>query len=145
MNRSSVLRLAAILLAATPVLARGQADSSRADAVKKLNPFTGDSAAAKAGRELYFRVGCQGCHGGGGGGGICPAVINPDWVYGSDDQTLHDLIKKGGVALGKPKLGEIKFRNASMPGFPQLSDEEIWQLLAYVRSRYKGSPESRNW
>src|SRR5688572_3035385 len=62
-------------------------------AIKKLNPFTGNSTAIDEGKRQYVQVGCQGCHGGGGGGGMAASVIDETWKFGSDDDTLYKLIK----------------------------------------------------
>jgi cytochrome c(L) len=102
-------------------------------AAKKLNTFTGDAAAIKQGRALYLKNGCSGCHGVGGGGGMAPAITDDTWVFGSDDETLFKLIK-----------GQLP--QATMPRvYDQLPDEEVWKILAYVRSRYEGDPSKVNW
>jgi mono/diheme cytochrome c family protein len=62
---------------------------------KKLNPFTGNPEAIKEGRQLYFLYGCSGCHGRSGGGGMGRPVIDDEWTFGSDDETLFKLIENG--------------------------------------------------
>jgi hypothetical protein len=52
-------------------------------------------------------------------------------VFGSDDETLFKLMK-----------GEIP--QQTMPKIA-LSDEQIWKMLAFVRSLYKGDPALINW
>jgi mono/diheme cytochrome c family protein len=102
-------------------------------AAKKLNKFTGDAAAIKQGRAAYLKNGCSGCHGVGGGGGMAPAITDDTWVFGSDDETLFKLIK-----------GQLP--QATMPQvYNTLPDEEVWKMLAYVRSRYEGDPAKVNW
>jgi cytochrome c(L) len=103
-------------------------------APKKLNPHTGDPAAIKAGRTIWQQVGCSGCHGAGGGGGMCPSVIDDQWTFGSDDETLFRLIK-----------GEIPHQTMPIMFGSELTDDQIWQVLAYVRSIYKGDPSKVNW
>ena len=100
---------------------------------KKLNKFTGDPAAIKEGRALYLKNGCSGCHGVGGGGGMAPPIIDDTWVFGSDDETLFKLIK-----------GQIP--QQTMPRvYDSLPDEEVWKILAYVRSQYAGDSSKVNW
>ena len=103
------------------------------EAPSKLNPFTGDADMAAEGRTLYFQVGCQGCHGGGGGGGMATSVIDDAWTFGSDDEVLFRLIK-----------GEIP--EQTMPTvYSVLEDDEVWKILAFIRSVYAGDPGRIDW
>jgi cytochrome c oxidase cbb3-type subunit 3 len=98
----------------------------------ETNPFKNDAAAIKEGRALYQNYGCSGCHGVGGGGGMAVPVIDDTWSFGSDDQTLFKLIK-----------GEIP--DSTMPRtFGSIPDDEIWKMLAYIRSQYSGDPNKVN-
>ena len=104
-----------------------------APATRRLNPFTGNADMAAEGRTLYFQVGCQGCHGGGGGGGMATSVIDDAWVFGSDDAALFRLIK-----------GEMP--DQTMPTvYSVLEDDEVWQILAFIRSVYAGDPDRIDW
>ena len=38
---------------------------------------------------------CAGCHSLGGGGGIGPALLDSEWIYGSDPASIHDTIVYG--------------------------------------------------
>ena len=97
------------------------------------NPFTGNLDMAAEGRTLYFQVGCQGCHGGGGGGGMATSVIDDAWTFGSDDDVLFRLIK-----------GEIP--EQTMPTvYSVLEDDEVWKILAFIRSVYIGDPGRIDW
>jgi mxaJ protein len=111
-------------------------DTAPADAnsaVKKLNPFTGKEDMIAKGKMLYNEVGCQGCHGGGGGGGMAASLIDESWKFGSDDETLFKLIK-----------GQIP--EQTMPTvYSDLPDEQVWQILSFIRSVYKGDPSKINW
>ncbi len=89
---------------------------------------------AKNGHELYLEK-CVLCHGSQGEGWdwgkkvTRPPVPVPDLaevVPKRSDQFLFDAIKGGGEAVGKTRF---------MPRFDfQLSDREIWDLVAYMRS-----------
>jgi cytochrome c peroxidase len=104
-----------------------------ADQPKLLNPFAGDPEAVKAGRTLFMSNGCSGCHGLGGGGGMGKPILDDEWNFGSDDETLYKLLK-----------GQIP--QQTMPKtFAVLPDEQLWKMLAYVRSLYKGDPSLINW
>ena len=113
----------------------GAADRTAAPppAATKLNPFRDDADMAAEGRTLYFQVGCQGCHGGGGGGGMATSVIDDAWTFGSDDEVLFRLIK-----------GEIP--EQTMPTvYNVLTDDEVWKILAFIRSVYVGDPARIDW
>lgn len=105
------------------------------------NPLEGNKEAIEQGRKLWFMNGCNGCHGGTGGGGMCPPVINKVWVYGDSDAVLFNLIKLGSVGLrqeyGLTRVGKENVVG-DMPPFPNLSDDDIWKLIAFIRSIYKG-------
>jgi len=100
----------------------------------KLNPYTGNAEAIEQGRALFLQMGCSGCHGVGGGGGMGPALLDDEWKFGSDDATLFKLIK-----------GEIPQQTMPAAFGNVLKDEDIWKLIAYVRSLYRGDPSKINW
>lgn len=102
-------------------------------AVKKLNPLTGKPEAIQQGRTLWIQWGCSGCHGVMGGGGMAVPVLDDAWKFGSDDETLFKLIKGQIDAATMPKI------------FGAMPDEEVWKILAYVRSLYAGDKSKVNW
>jgi cytochrome c oxidase cbb3-type subunit 3 len=72
------------------------------------------------GQRLYEEFNCVECHAH-GGGGIGPALIDEEWIYGSSSpQIVATLIQ------GRPN-GMPSFRNI-------LTEEQMWQLAAYVRA-----------
>jgi mono/diheme cytochrome c family protein len=113
------------------------------------NPYTDDVTKIGEGKTAFFGNSCNGCHGGGGGGGICPPISNDVWVYGSDDDTLFRLITLGSDGLqsaGYFRKG-LETVIAPMPPFGEVikSDDELWKIIAFVRSLYNGDPKRRNW
>ena len=56
------------------------------------------------------------------------------WKFGSSDEVLYKLIK-----------GQIP--NQTMPKVlgEQMSDEEVWKVIAFVRSIYVGDKSKVNW
>lgn len=92
----------------------------------------------KAGRAVYDSAKCASCHGDAGkGDGPQAQKLKDkptDWTAGGgglkglDDQKIFDSIAKGGPAVGKSK---------AMPAARKLSDAEIWDLVAYVKSFVK--------
>lgn len=113
------------------------------------NPYTGKADMIAEGKKVFFGAGCNGCHGGGGGGGICPSVKNETWVYGSDDDTLFRLITLGSDGLaskGYQRKGRESV-TAPMPPFGSIlkSDDELFKVMAFLRSLYKGDEKRVNW
>jgi mono/diheme cytochrome c family protein len=113
------------------------------------NPFTDKEDAIAEGKKLYFSYSCNGCHGGNGGGGMCPPLSNVVWVYGSDDDTMFRLIAEGTDVLrghGYSRKGRENVVGP-MPPFGELipTDDELWKIIAFVRTTYRGDPSRRNW
>ena len=90
----------------------------------------GDPERGKA----WFLFGCMACHGEmGKGDGPASKSFNPlprdltdaQYMQGLTDDYLFNVIKAGGGAFQKP----------NMPGWSHLlKDEEIWNLIAYIRT-----------
>ena len=82
--------------------------------------YDNNAYALSEGKMLYFGMNCAGCHFH-GGGGIGPALIDDEWIYGSDPAQIFTTIVEG--------------RPNGMPSFKgKLSNQEVWELVAYVRS-----------
>lgn len=104
-----------------------------ADLYARVNPLEPDRANRRAGRELYEDLSnpsCVICHGKKGqGDGQLAGQFEPRprnfacaaTVDGIPDGQLHWIIKNGSPGT-------------AMPPFGYLSDEEIWQLVIYLRS-----------
>ncbi len=112
---------------------------------KLVNPYKDTQAdAVAAGGQFLLSYSCSGCHGGGGGGGMCPPLINDTWVYGGDDDTLFRLVTLGSDELQKLGYTRIGRENVvgPMPPFGTIikSADDLWKILAFVRSRYNGDP-----
>jgi mono/diheme cytochrome c family protein len=106
---------------------------AQTNAVAKLNPFTGKAEAIQQGRALYLQQGCAACHGVMGGGGMGMPLLDDVWKFGSDDATLFKLIKGQIPQQTMPKI------------FGHLPDEDVWKMIAYIRSFYQGDPARVNW
>lgn len=108
-----------------------------ADAADALtNPLAGDAAAARQGEDLFGRN-CQQCHNSRGKGGKGPQLVRGAWGPGGANS---DAYMFGIVSNGRP--------NTQMGGFGQaLSDTEIWQIIAFLRSeavRVKASEKAKS-
>ena len=85
------------------------------------NPYAGDAAALAEGRRLFGWFNCAGCHGDHGGGGMGPSLRDSTWIYGNGDGHIFASIAEG-RANGMPAWGT------------KLPREQIWKLVAYIRS-----------
>ena len=72
------------------------------------------------GKQLYTWFNCSGCHAH-GGGDIGPALMDDQWLYGSEIENVYATIVQG-----RPN-GMPSFRN-------RIPDQQVWQIAAYVRS-----------
>lgn len=111
------------------------------------NPYTNQDDKIKQGYELFQSYSCSGCHGGTGGGGMCPPINGEVWFYGIDDDTLFRLIALGSVGMDKQGFQHLGGPGLQMPPFGDLikSDNDVWKILAWIRSIYKGDPKKKFW
>jgi len=80
------------------------------------------------GSRLFRWYNCNGCHSN-GGGGMGPALIDDEWRYGSSIEQIY-----GTIAEGRPN---------GMPSFRgKATDQQIWELAAYVRSLGGFTPQA---
>jgi cytochrome c(L) len=97
------------------------------------NPYTGDETAIKEGRKLWRKTGCYSCHGGVAEGGVGPSLIDDEWIYKPTDKTLFKTIAEGR-------------RGTVMAGWSkELDPDQIWKVVAYIRSLYQGDPDKIIW
>jgi aldose sugar dehydrogenase len=104
----------------------GQAAASAAPAT--AGSGRGGRGAAAA---LYTDV-CAGCHGADLTGGRAPSLFDDQWLHGGDDASIEKSIKEG-----FPAAGMVPFKDT-------LTDQQIWQLVAYIRTQaasLKGRPQ----
>jgi putative heme-binding domain-containing protein len=94
---------------------------------QEKNPYAGDVKVAKAG-EYQFRSNCAFCHGlGARGGGRGPDLTRANKRHGNSDAEIFHNIHDGipGTAMPAATNGGIGVG---------MSDEEIWQVVTYIRS-----------
>jgi len=83
-------------------------------------PYDDNAWAVSEGKSLYNAMNCSGCHFL-GGGGIGPALMDDEWIYGSEPQQIFSSI-----ADGRPN---------GMPAWKyKLSTQQTWEIVSYVRS-----------
>lgn len=91
------------------------------------NPLARNPQAAKAGA-FEFRINCALCHGlGGRGGGRGPDLTRAHKRHGDSDADMFRNISQGIPGTAMPANGT----NGQGVG---MTDEEIWQIIAYLRS-----------
>jgi len=84
------------------------------------NKYEENAYALAQGKRLFRWYNCNGCHAQ-GGGNMGPALMDGKWIYGSEPPQIFATI-----AQGRPN---------GMPSFRgHITDDQIWQLVAYVRS-----------
>jgi len=94
--------------------------SAQASPDPRAKLYDNNANAIARGQQLYLQMNCVGCHAH-GGGGMGPALMDDEWRYGSRiDQVATS------IAQGRPN---------GMPAWrAKLTEDQIWDLAAYVRS-----------
>jgi cytochrome c oxidase cbb3-type subunit 3 len=88
--------------------------------VTMRSAYEENAYAVSEGKRLYGQFNCSGCHFH-GGGGIGPPLMDDEWIYGGEPENIFETIVEG--------------RPNGMPSFGgRLSVQQVWQLVAYVRS-----------
>ena len=91
-----------------------------APSANQPGPYEGNAWAVSEGQRNFRQFNCVGCHFN-GGGGIGPALMDRQWIYGSKPAQIFASIVEG--------------RPNGMPAFQgKLTDQQVWELVAYVRS-----------
>ena len=88
------------------------------------NPLAGNAAAISAGAERFARS-CATCH---GVDDRAPSLATGAFARGGDDDEIARTIRAG-------------VPGTQMPPFPALTTDEVWQLVAYIRT-LSGAPAS---
>ena len=88
--------------------------------------FEGNAYHISEGSRLFRWFNCNGCHAN-GGGAIGPALMDAEWRYGGTIEQVHASIIQG--------------RPNGMPAFAgKVTDDQAWQLAAYVRALSSNVP-----
>jgi len=84
------------------------------------NPYHARADAIAEGQQTFVTI-CAACHGMDAHGMVGPSLVDVYWKYGSSDADHFKSVSEGRPG-GMPPWG------------PQLGDEKIWKVLAYVES-----------
>ncbi len=96
----------------------------------RLAAYGRNAFAIAQGQQLYNQMNCVGCHSH-GGGGMGPALMDAQWRYGGRIDQIAATI-----ADGRPN---------GMPAWRgKLTNQQIWQLAAYVRTLSGQEPRTRS-
>ena len=97
------------------------------------NPLAIDNANIIKGKKLWRKTGCYSCHGGNAEGGVGPSLQDDVWVYKPTDKMLFKTIAKG-------RSGTV------MVGWEaELSENDIWEVIVFIRSLYNGDKSKIIW
>jgi len=89
------------------------------------NPFEGDKQRVAEGAKLFIAYNCMDCHGADGAGAMGPSLQDDRWHFGGTAGEVFQSIYEG--------------RPDGMPSWGgRIGDDQIWRLVAYVRTLSKG-------
>jgi cytochrome c oxidase cbb3-type subunit 3 len=95
-------------------------ETANAKAGLAKSVYDENAYALSEGKRLFRWYNCSGCHAQ-GGGSYGPPLMDDKWIYGHEPERIHETIVQG--------------RPNGMPAFGgRIPDNQIWQLVAYVRS-----------
>jgi alcohol dehydrogenase (cytochrome c) len=87
---------------------------------EQVNPLAGNAQAIAAGQTLYTQN-CAVCHGGNAQGDRGPSLVGGSFAHGSSDGEIFLSIRAG-------------IRGTEMPGFARFSNDQLWQVVSFLRS-----------
>ena len=118
-GRSGRVRLlTAVALIALAATARGAL--AQEPEPPRNNPLQGNATAIKQGQNIY-RGRCGVCHGIDAKGYRGSDLTTGDWVHGGTDAQIFKTIRTG-------------VPGTEMPGHPNMSEDEIWMVVSYLRT-----------
>lgn len=83
------------------------------------------------GKTTYSTV-CAACHGMNMEGIVGPSLSDGTWLHANNEKDLVRIVTKG-IGPGETKAGAIPM--PAKGGRPDLSDEQIWEVLYYISSK----------
>jgi cytochrome c-L len=97
------------------------------------NPYNGNQGMIDKGHSLYLTA-CSGCHGHEAEGKLGPGLADDYWTYprGTTDVGLFEILWGGAQGMMGPQS-------------TNLNADEMLQVMAFLRSIYKGDPAKAEW
>jgi mono/diheme cytochrome c family protein len=103
--------------------------------LEEANPLANDVAAVKKGQELFL-ANCATCHADEGEGmeGVAPSLLDARFLEQDGDMAdaAYQAMIRGGSDV-KVQLGRPGFKDGGMPAFGDLSEEDAWSIVAWLR------------
>lgn len=113
-----------------------QSASNQEPVSKQAEPAQAPAGDPAAGRELFIAT-CAACHGPAGQGvpGLGKDMTSSEFIAGLTDDELVEFIK-----IGRDPSDPLNTTGVAMPpkgGNPALSDQDLYNITAYIRSLQK--------
>jgi mono/diheme cytochrome c family protein len=107
-----------------------------------LVPFDPAKESFNKGLAVYNRPTCAPCHQPNGQGtpGLFPPLAGADWVLEKDPGRIIRIVLDG--VQGPMQVKGVTYNNAMPPWRPTLTDEEIAQVITYVRQAWGNDASS---
>jgi mono/diheme cytochrome c family protein len=105
--------------------------SREGDAPPQIGRADPASAAQVAQGQQLYATRCAGCHGANLEGASAARLDGAGQARQHDDGWIFKTIKEGGQATAPPGS------SSAMPAFGSLSDEQVWALIAYIKSTWQ--------
>ena len=115
-----------MLLACAPAIVMVAALGAQSPGPDDKNPLAGSAAAISAGARTFQRT-CLSCH---GDTSRAPSLASGAFVHGGRDGDLFRAIRFG-------------ISGSQMPPFNALTADQIWELVAYIRSLSSAGTSAR--
>jgi mono/diheme cytochrome c family protein len=119
---SAVFSTTLLVVAQQSVSVDSPVASDPATAAMATNPFAGNAGAIQAGGRLFGQA-CEKCHGPAGEGdpSAAPPLNTISFIHGYEDAGVFQTIRDG-------------VENTEMAPHPTFTDEQTWQLVAFIKS-----------
>lgn len=118
---------AGLLMLATALMSSAQTGAEIDAASSSVSNFSSGDPIIE-GRKIFLRNNCYSCHGAVAQGGICPSLREDP----PDESDVEDVVEEG--------------TENGMPPFPDLTDQDIRDLVAYFESLGTANePTFRHW
>lgn len=90
--------------------------------------------------KTVYDINCRDCHqaNGGGAAGMIPPIAGTDWVTGDKTRLINVLLK----GLSDPVEIEGKTYQVAMPSQAHLSDQQIADVLTFIRGNFGNSADA---